>query len=213
MVLRRLRNPRGRSVGPGRAGGVAFGVTALVVLAACGGSDGVAPTSTVAVLTTDFATIPPVETTEPPPTVPPSTLPEPQDYVIVGGDNPSLIAQRFGVSLQALVAANGWSDVSSQFPLPGQTIIIPAGGKNPAYVPPGQTTVAPTVDGAAPADPTLAPTDAEGTYVIEAGDFPVKIAEKFDVTLQALAAANGWEDLARDFPLPGATINIPAPAG
>ncbi len=192
-------------------------VFACLALVGCGGTDGVAPTSTVAVLTTDFATIPPVETTEPPPTVPPSTLPEPQDYVIVAGDNPSAIAQRFGVTLQALVGANGWTNLATQFPFPGQTIVIPPGAKNPAYIPPDQTatTLAPdggtgtTTDGGGD---TVDP-DVAGTYVVEAGDFPVKIAEKFDVTLQALAAANGWEDLARDFPLPGATINIPPKAG
>jgi LysM repeat protein len=193
----------------GRVGGLALGVTLMAVVSSCGGTDGVAPTSTIAVLTTDFATIPPVQTTEPPPTVPPSTLPEPQEYVIVAGDNPSAIAQRFGVTLQALVTVNGWTNVSTQFPFPGQTILIPAGAKNPAYVTPDQTitTVAGEVTPESPA------VDTGGTYVIEAGDFPVRIAEKFDVTLQALAAANGWENLSRDFPLPGAVINIPPKAG
>lgn len=186
-----------------------MGVALATTVLSCGGTDGVPPTSTIAVLTTDFATIPPVQTTEPPPTVPPSTLPESQEYVIVGGDNPSAIAQRFGVTLDALVTANGWTNLSTQFPFPGQTILIPPGAKNPAYIPPGQpvTTVA---GGVTPDVPAV---DTGGTYVIEAGDFPVRIAEKFDVTLQALAAANGWEDLSRDFPLPGAVINIPPQAG
>lgn len=180
---------------------------ALLTLAACGGTDGVAPTSTLAVMTTDFNTIAPVQTTQPPPTVPPSTLPEPQEYTIVRGDNPSAIAQRYGVTLQALIAVNGWTNVSVQFPLPGQTIIIPAGAKNPAYIPPDQTTTTLAIDDGAPAE------EAVGTYTIVSGDFPVKIAENFGVTLQALAAANGWEDLARDFPLPGVVINIPPKAG
>lgn len=183
---------------------------AAVVIAsplACGGTDGVSPTSTVAVMTTDFATIPPVQTTQPPPTVPPSTLPEAQEYTIVRGDNPTAIAQRYGVTLQALIAVNGWTNVSTQFPLPGQTIIIPAGAKNPAYIPPDQPTTTFVTDDGAAVD------DAIGTYTIVSGDFPVKIAERFGITLQALAAANGWEDLARDFPLPGAVINIPPKAG
>lgn len=192
-------------------------MTAFLAMTAssCGGTDGAAPTSTIAVLTTDFATIPPVQTTEPPPTVPPSTLPEPQEYIIVGGDNPSAIAQRFGVTLQALVTVNGWTNVSTQFPFPGQTILIPAGAKNPAYIPPDQTATTVAGDAATPdpADPAEPAADTGGTYVIEAGDFPVRIAEKFDVTLQALAAANGWEDLSRDFPLPGAVINIPPKSG
>jgi len=186
-----------------------MGVAVVAVVVSCGGTDGAPPTSTIAVLSTDFATIPPVQTTEPPPTVPPSTLPEPQEYVIVRGDNPSAIAQRYGVTLQALVTVNGWTNVSTQFPFPGQTILIPPGAKNPVYFPTDQTvtSVADQVTPAAPAE------DTGGTYVVEAGDFPVRIAEKFDVTLQALAAVNGWEDLSRDFPLPGTVINIPPQAG
>jgi LysM repeat protein len=184
--------------------------SALLWAMSCGGTDGVAPTSTIAVMTTDFATIPPVQTTEPPPTVPPSTLPEPQDYVVVAGDNPSAIAQRYGVTLQALVAVNGWTNVSTQFPLPGKTILIPAGAKNPAYIPPdpSNTTLPPEVG-----TPDVPDEDIGGTYVIVSGDFPFKIAEKFGVSVQALAAANGWEDLSRDFPLPGVVINIPPKAG
>lgn len=181
----------------------------LIGVAACGGADGVAPTSTLAVETTDFATIPPVQTTEPPPTVPPSTLPEPQEYVIESGDFPIAIAETFGVSLQALVSINGWSDVQSDFPLPGATILIPAGGRNPVYM--MTTTLPPTSP-----DATGAPapeSGGAGTYEIQAGDYPIKIAEQFGITLQALAAANGWENLETDFPLPGAVIIIPAATG
>ena len=53
---------------------------------------------------------------------------------------------------------------------------------------------------------------APGSYAIEDGDNPTLIAEKFDVTLEALTAANGWDASYSNFPGTGESIVIPAPA-
>ena len=46
-------------------------------------------------------------------------------------------------------------------------------------------------------------------YVVEEGDNPTLIAEKFDVTLEALTSANSWASDYSDFPNVGASIVIP----
>jgi LysM repeat protein len=188
-------------------------VAAVLFLAACSADDGAVTTTTVAIRTTDFVTIPPVETTPPGPSTIPEIIEEEQEYTIVAGDYPLGVAAKFGITLDELVQYNGWVSADA-FPFPGTVIRIPPGSKNPA----ASATATPSNDPGlltVPPDPvtTLAggqPNSGEGTYVIVVGDFPLRIAEKFDVTLEALAAANGWEDLQRDFPFPGTTIIIPA---
>ncbi len=70
----------------------------------------------------------------PTPTLPATSTPEPSPtpvvYVIVAGDTLSVIAQRFGVSLEALQTANPGLQ-PAQLAV-GQTITIPAAGQNPS---------------------------------------------------------------------------------
>ncbi len=52
-------------------------------------------------------------------------------------------------------------------------------------------------------------------YVVAEGDFPSTIADRYGIPLQALLDENGWELVDQQvpaFPLPGATIRIPAGA-
>lgn len=191
-------------------------VLAVIALAACSTDEEASSTTAVVIRTTDFATIPPVETEPPGPTTIPDTLDVEQEYVIVAGDYPLGVAAKFGITLEELIAHNGWVDVQRDFPFPGRTIFIPAGAKNPAASAaaapvvndPGLLTVPPVETVAGGQDNSGA-----GTYIIESGDFPLRIAQRFDVTLEELAAANGWEDLQRDFPFPGTVIIIPPKSG
>ncbi|MCU1366152.1 MAG: hypothetical protein JWN39_1791, partial [Ilumatobacteraceae bacterium] len=58
-------------------------------------------------------------------------------YVVVGGDALSAIAAASGVSLDALVSANGWSDGAAHVIRPGDTIQLPPGASPPQPHQPG----------------------------------------------------------------------------
>jgi len=90
---------------------------------------------------------------------PPNTFP----YTVQPGDSMFSIAQRFGVSLNALIAAN-----------PQIT--------NPNLIFPGQIVCVPRTDGRCPPG-TFA-------YTVQPGDSMFLIAQRFGVSLNALIAAN-----------------------
>ena len=98
-------------------------------------------------------------------------------YTVVRGDTISAIAARFGVTTQAVLAANGlgWSSII----YPGQIIAIPAGGHAAASAAP-----------APPPAPSAAPS-AGTSYTIVAGDTLSALATRFGTTTAAIMAANG----------------------
>jgi LysM repeat protein len=106
-------------------------------------------------------------------------------YMIQRGDTISKIAARFGVSTQAVLAANGlgWSSIIYG----GQTITIPAGGSAPLAV---QTVASVTPVAAAPAAPAPAPA-ASTSYTIRSGDTISSIAKSTGVPVSAILSANG----------------------
>lgn len=57
----------------------------------------------------------------------PATTSVIQSYVVQPGDYGILVADRFGVALDDLIAFNGWSS-DSDFPFPGEEILIPHDG-------------------------------------------------------------------------------------
>jgi LysM repeat protein len=88
-------------------------------------------------------------------------------YVVQPGDTLFRIAVRSGITLDALLAANGLRTATIQ---PGQALIIPAAGRSPA----------------APAAPPPG-----GAYAIQGGDTLYQLARRYGVSVQALIAANG----------------------
>ncbi|MHB8375944.1 MAG: LysM peptidoglycan-binding domain-containing protein [Dehalococcoidia bacterium] len=165
-----------------------------LLLAACGGGSsssappngGVAPTATLAA-------------TLPTPLILGGGLaqsPGGSTYTVKSGDTLAGIAQRLGISLQDLRAAN--PSINPSALSLGQTIKLPAGA--------GATTpaAAPATDtpGPAPTDtpvaavqthtpaPAKTPSSLGQTYTVQAGDIPVNIAKKFGITVEALLAAN-----------------------
>ncbi len=91
-------------------------------------------------------------------------------YTVQPGDTMFSIAQRFGVSLNALIAAN------PQIP-------------NPNLIFPGDVLCVP---GTAPPCrvPTSCPPGFQGRYTVQPGDTMFSIAQRFGVSLDALIAAN-----------------------
>lgn len=104
-------------------------------------------------------------------------------YIVQPGDTFFSIAQQFGVSLAALIAANPQiADPNLIFP--GQFITIPAGPVPPPIPPPGFS------------------------YVVQPGDTLFIIAQRFRVSLNALIAANP-EIANPNLIFPGQIILIP----
>jgi len=138
-----------------------------------------------------------------------------QDYTVQAGDAWYVLVTRFGVSIEDLLAVNEWTDPAT-FPFPGAVILIPPGGKSVAEVAAGTaaTETATAADPAADAAPTetipvAGDNCAPGTYTIVADDFEGKVAGKFDVTVEALRAANVNTNGYSAF-FPGLEIVIPA---
>ena len=87
-------------------------------------------------------------------------------YTVRQGDTMFSIAQQFGVSLQALIAANPQVQNPNQL-YPGQNICVPRTTPPPQQCPPG----------------TFA-------YTVQPGDSMFLIAQRFGVSLNALIQAN-----------------------
>ncbi len=110
-----------------------------------------------------------------------------QTYTVVAGDTLLDIADRFGVSVDDLVAVNNLTDPTALFV--DEVLTIPGSGTAPTQRP-AATAAAVQIQ------PTAAPTQpASGqTYTVREGDIPETIAAQFGITADALMAANGITD-------------------
>jgi LysM repeat protein len=188
-------------------------VVAALVLGACGNDDSSAATRatvTLAAGETDYQTIAPATTTT---TVPGEVAPgAEQEYTVQPGDYGIKVANQFGVSLEDLQSINGWADASKEFPGPGAVIIIPAGGTAAApdtAAADGEEAVTDTGGEAGEAIPDPGSNCEAGSHTVVAGDIPLKLVEQYDVTLEALEAANANNPAYGRF-IPGEKIIIPA---
>ncbi|MBI3741195.1 MAG: LysM peptidoglycan-binding domain-containing protein [Chloroflexi bacterium] len=119
----------------------------------------------------------------------------PGTYIVQLGDWLNKIAIQFGVSAQALIAAN--PGLNPNLIYPGQTLRIPTTSA-------GISTSTPSAIGATPV-PSL-PT----TYTVQRGDWLYAIARKFNLSVAALQNANPGVNI--NVLYPGQTINIPSAA-
>ncbi|MEM8619255.1 MAG: LysM peptidoglycan-binding domain-containing protein [Actinomycetota bacterium] len=96
------------------------------------------------------------------------------DYVVQEGDYGLKVAGENGITLDDLVAYNGWDSIAS-FPWPGEIVRIPPVDPNAPTVPPV----------------TFAPELCESqTHTIAAGEFPLGIADEYEITVEELNQAN-----------------------
>ena len=206
--LRRL----GALVGPALVG--AF------VLSSCGGGDTGATQSTIdlSAASTAFVVRPPATTVPAADTVSGDAVVEGiQEYTVQSGDAPYVLVQRFEITLEDLLGVNEWTD-PSQFPFPGTVILIPPGAKSVTAISAGSTeddpdtsTDADSGDATTETIPDAGDNCSQGTYTIVEGDYLGKVAGKFDVTVDALNAANATTSGYSSFYV-GLEIVIPAKA-
>ena len=144
-------------------------------------------------------------------------------YTIRSGDTLSAVADRFGVTLEDLLAANPGIDPTGL--VAGDVINLPEAASTTAVEPtpaPEEPTApveeVPT-DTPVPEVPTQPPPPAETpttqslgtTYTVQAGDSFASIAAQFGVSVDALAAANQTVDPTAL--QPGQVLVIPPPTG
>ncbi len=197
-------------------------VVGALVLASCGSEAASGATeSTINLDATNYIVKDPVTTTVAPLPSEGDTATGTQTYEVQSGDYAIKVADQFGVPLQDLLNINGWA-TGNEFPFPGTEIIIPPGGTVQAAAPDpgavatdGATTDAgtdATTDTATPVGETIPDSGSNcepGSYEIVEGDYLGKVAAKFDVTVEALDAANSGTDGYSAF-YPGLKIVIPA---
>ena len=184
------------------------------LLASCGATDDAETRSTIdlSAASTAFVVRPPATTTPADTVGEDGVVTTEQEYVVQPGDTPIGVANAFGVSLDELVSYNEWP--TAALPFPGETIKIPPGGTAPGAQAAAESTSTETeTDEAAPAAtiPDAGDNCSPGEYTIEENDIPIRVAEKFDVTVDALNAANATTSGYNAFYV-GLEIVIPAKA-
>ena len=188
------------SIGVGRLGAlVGPALVAAIVLSSCGGGETGATQSTIdlSAASTAFVVRPPATTEPPVDTAAGDAVVEgTQEYTVQSGDAPYVLVQRFGITLDDLLGVNEWTS-PDQFPFPGTVILIPPGATSvtAAATDSSDTSTESDTSSDAEATPTETIPDAgdncaPGTYTIVEGDYLGKVASKFDVTVEALNAAN-----------------------
>ena len=199
-MLSSLKRPSGAS-SFATAACFVLGTGLLLTLASCGDSDGSAQSATtVSIQPTSYVIREQVTTTSTP--TQNSANAEgrsgvEQAYTVEAGDYPVKVATLYEVDLDELRNFNQWESDYSDFPSVGGTVRIPPGAK---FINPNapettedeteDTETDSTDDDESATSTVLAGPCDPGTYTLESGDFPGGVAEKFDVSVEALNQAN-----------------------
>ncbi|MGI9052356.1 MAG: LysM peptidoglycan-binding domain-containing protein [Ilumatobacteraceae bacterium] len=215
---------RGRQVG---AVALSFGF--VVAAASCGDSNTATTTNTVSIKPSSYAVREAVTTT----TATPVTGPDgegrsdvEQAYIIEPKDVPYAIAELYEIDVDELRTYNGWAEDYGDYPGVGSTVRIPPGAKfidpnasttsttsgTPDDSDPESTTEGTTEGSTDSSDPAVDDDCTPAPYTVEVDDNPILIAAKFDVTLEALTAANGWNADYTNFQRAGEQVTIPPAA-
>jgi LysM repeat protein len=192
----------------------------LLGLSSCGDDDDSAAVSTVQIRPSSYSIKEPATTT----TVPTSAVADAkgrsaaeQTFIVkTSKDVPFNIARRYDIKLEELRNYNGWAADFHDAPGIGGTVRIPPGAK---FIGPNATT---TTAAGSTGDTTSSSGSATGssapagdrchpTYTVKAGDAPLVVTRKFNITIEQLNAANtdtpNWPNL-----YTGRKIKLPPPA-
>ena len=191
----------------------ALGVIPLLLAAGCGSTSGEGARATITPIQgSSYVTIQPATTTTST-TIALDSLeagqvsPVEQTYTVVAGDSLSKIASLYDITVDVLVNYNGWTDGASHLILPGDEILIPpntpVGGSTTAS---GGGDSGSTDTGSSGDDETASGDGCQHTIV--AGDNPTRVARKYDITVDELAAANANNAVYQTF-LIGSQLTIP----
>lgn len=149
-----------------------------------------------AATTTITATDAPALTLLLPTPTPPAPTPTPKIHIIRAGDTLFEIAMANGVSLSALLAANGLTENDVYTIQPGDEIIIPD----------------PNAPVEVAATPTPTPIQGNFTYTVQPGDTLMAIGMRFGVNLQRILDANNLTLAQARTLRPGQQLIIPGDA-
>ena len=207
-----------------RAGAAVFACASLFALTSCGDDDTGASASTVEIQPSSYVVKEPATTTTPTTVVPGPDVEglsagEQAFTIQSSNDVPWVVASCTTSTSRSCATTTVGTRTSATIPGIGGTVRIPPGAK---FIDPSVTTT--TAAGEDDDDEDTDSTDATGDtteapggdrcnpiYVIEAGDAPLVITRKFDITLEALNAANtatpDWPNL-----YTGREIKLPPPA-
>jgi len=136
------------------------------------------------------------------PSAPPAQPPQAATHVVAAGDTVFGIAQRYGTSVDAVLAANGLTRASVIYP--GQQLAL-SGSSSPAPV------------SVAPAAPAPVATGGQ-THAVVAGDTLFGIAQRYGTSVAQLYAMNGLSSGSIIYPgqsivvAAAAAVTAPAPA-
>jgi LysM repeat protein len=188
--------PLNRSIFTGSWIGIAIGLLIIVGIVVGlnryqQGSNASARTSqNVPPIATDTATITPTPGPTNTPTVTPTQTPlptpTPRTHIIEPGENPSYIADLYGVTVDQLIALNKIEDVRAL--AVGQALLIP-----------------PSSSGDSSLDPQALPPQI--VYIVESGDTLLDIALNHGTTIEAITIAN--PNLNLDLIYPGQELVVP----
>jgi LysM repeat protein len=110
-------------------------------------------------------------------------------HVVQSGETLGLIAANYGVTVNAIVQANGLSDPNYIYV--GQQLVIPGAAGSTTAAAPAATGGGGSAGTSAPAP---APASGGTTYVVESGDTLYGIAGRFGTSVSAIASANGLDN-------------------
>jgi LysM repeat protein len=194
----------------------ALALTPCALLTSCGDDAEGARTTLGTVQTTSYVVEPPVTTTTTTtlaPDVPAGQVdPNEQQYTVQAGDSVYKIARMFGLTPDALANYNSWPEGIAHPLFQGDIVKIPPNSQVPSQTPATQAPSGGSTGGGSTgggSTQTSAPSGAGCTHTVEAGDNPTRVAKKYNITVDELAAANAGNPAYQNF-LIGSQLSIPA---
>ncbi len=192
----------------------AFGVGPLLLAAGCGGTTATGAQATLArIQPTSFVELPPATTTTTTTIavddVEGGRSPVEQTYTVRAGDSISKISSIHDITMEQLVNYNSWSDGLNHFLVVGDPVKIPPGALIPGTGSAGDSGSG-NSGGGDPEDSEDSEDTPSGdgcTHTIVQGENPSRVANKYDITVDELRAANPGGVM--DTFLVGATLTIP----